>query len=71
MNPMLQDNSEGSGEAYYHQFGMLPVKKRKPYNYIESETRRWLLHLVKDRHFKIKEAANALGINYSTAKTIL
>lgn len=46
-------------------------KKRKPYNYIESETRRWLLHLVKDRGFKIKEAAQALQINYSTAKTIL
>jgi transposase len=33
--------------------------------------RRWLLHLVKERGFRITEAAEVLSINYSSAKTIL
>jgi predicted transcriptional regulator len=46
-------------------------KKRKPYSSINSDTRRTLLSLVKDNNSSIKEAAQQLNINYSTAKTIL
>lgn len=46
-------------------------KKRKPYSSINSEVRRVLLVLVKDKNYSIKEAAQKLNINYSTAKTIL
>eukprot|EP00347_Sterkiella_histriomuscorum_P016876 403351507 len=46
-------------------------KKRKPYHSINSNVRRVLLYMVKDRNFSIKEAAIKLNMNYSTAKTIL
>ncbi len=46
-------------------------KKRQPYCSINSDVRRVLLYLVKDKTYSIKEAAQKLNINYSTAKTIL
>lgn len=50
---------------------MKGIRKRKPYNYVNSGFRRYLLHLVRDLNYSIKDAAGALGINYSTAKTII
>ncbi|CDW91255.1 UNKNOWN [Stylonychia lemnae] len=47
------------------------IRKRKPYHYINSGIRRYLLYLVKDLNFSIKDAASTLNINYSTAKTII
>jgi hypothetical protein len=46
-------------------------KQRKPYNQIETHKRRMLLQLVEHQGLIIKEAAERLNINYSTAKTIL
>lgn len=50
---------------------MKSIRKRKPYNYVNSGFRRYLLHLVKNLNYSIKDAAAALNINYSTAKTII
>lgn len=52
-------------------FLMRRIRKRKPYNYVNSGIRRYLLYLVKDLNYSIKDAAAALHINYSTAKTII
>jgi hypothetical protein len=45
--------------------------KRNKYDKVESDIRRKLLYLVKDLKVSIKDAAQYLGINYSTSKTIL
>jgi transposase len=45
--------------------------KRTKYDFIDSEKRRLLLHYVDTEKKTIKEAANELQINYSSAKTIL
>ena len=45
--------------------------KRSKYGRIQSEQRRQLLCLVENDRMSIKEAAEVLGINYSTSKTIL
>lgn len=50
------------------------IKKRRqrlPYCQIDTEQRRMLLFLVEKQGLIIKEAAQTLNINYSTAKTIL
>ncbi len=47
------------------------IRKRKPYHYVNSGLRRYLLYLVKDQNYSIKDAAQALKLNYSTAKTII
>eukprot|EP00347_Sterkiella_histriomuscorum_P014822 403359395 len=47
------------------------IRKRKPYNYVNSGIRRYLLYLVRDQNYSIKDAASTLNINYSTAKTII
>jgi len=45
--------------------------KRTKYDKIESEKRRQLLFMINDMKMSIKDASKILGINYSTAKTIL
>lgn len=45
--------------------------KRSKYDKVESDIRRKLLYMVKDLKVSIKDAAQYLGINYSTSKTIL
>jgi hypothetical protein len=45
--------------------------KRNKYDKVESDNRRKLLYMVKDLKISIKDAAQYLGINYSTSKTIL
>ena len=47
------------------------IKRRSKYQMIHSETRRNLLHLVENVRKTIREASDKLGLNYSTAKTIL
>jgi len=43
-------------------------KKRKPYHSINSQVRRALLFLVKDRNYSIKEAAFTLNITIQPRK---
>ena len=45
--------------------------KRNIYDRVDTEKRKRLLHLVDVAGVSIKAAARQLGINYSTAKTIL
>jgi hypothetical protein len=50
---------------------VIPKKKENIYKKVDNKKRLLLLKLVKDEKKSLKEAANYLGINYSTAKTIL
>ncbi|TNV85095.1 hypothetical protein FGO68_gene15180 [Halteria grandinella] len=59
------------GINHFHLAGIRKRKQRKPYSQIDSDQRRQLLQLVEQQGLIIKEAAATLGINYSTAKTIL
>ena len=46
-------------------------KRRKKYRIVLSDTRRTLLRLVDDENLTIRQAADILNLNYSTAKTII
>lgn len=50
---------------------VISKKKENIYKKVDNKKRLLLLKLVKDEKKSLKEAANYLGINYSTAKTIL
>ena len=47
------------------------AKKKRNYSYIKLGTRQRLISLVYKEGFQIKEAAQMIGMNYSTAKHII
>ena len=51
--------------------GKSPKKKESIYSKVDNTKRIKLLKMVKEQGKTLKEASNILGINYSTAKTIL
>ena len=51
--------------------GKSPKKKECIYSKVDNTKRIKLLKMVKEQGKTLKEASNILGINYSTAKTIL
>ena len=69
--PLQPNNSPVNQHSKIFTHKVISKKKENIYKKVDNKKRLLLLKLVKDEKKSLKEAANYLGINYSTAKTIL
>ena len=70
-NSPLQNSppEDQNSQMFIHK--VISKKKENIYKKVDNRKRLLLLKLVKEEKKSLKEAASCLGINYSTAKTIL
>jgi hypothetical protein len=62
---------EAGAKNYNYTKNNRKKRKQSTYNIISNSTRQHLIQMIFINNIQLKEAAKILGINYSTAKTIL
>ena len=68
-SPQTKPLEDQNSKMFIHK--VISKRKDNIYKKVDNRKRLLLLRMVKDEKKSLKEAASCLGINYSTAKTIL